>query len=207
MTWPCFAMAFAAALAGIGNAGAQVYPSHSVTIIVPYPAGGPTDTLARILGERMRTSLGQLVIIQNVTGAGASIGVGRAVQAAPDGYTLSLGNWSSHVGSGAIYPVQWNALTDLEPVSLISATPMMIVGRNTLPANDAQELIAWLKANPNKASVATVGAGSAAHICAHHFQQKTGTRFQFVPYRGGAPAIQDLVGGRSICSAPRHRKL
>ena len=189
-------MTFAVALAGIGSASAQVYPSHPVTIIVPFPAGGPTDTLARILGDRMRTSLDQPIIIQNVTGAGASIGVGRAVQAAPDGYTLSLGNWTSHVGSGAIYPVQWNVLTDLEPVSLVSATPMMIVGRNTLPAHGAKELIDWLKANPSKASVATIGPGSGAHICAHHFQQKTGTRFQFVPYRGSAPVMQDLVGGQ-----------
>jgi tripartite-type tricarboxylate transporter receptor subunit TctC len=190
------AVALAATLGSVAGAHGQAYPSRPVTIIVPFPAGGPNDTLARILAERMRTSLGQTVIVETVTGAGASIGVGRAAQSAPDGYTLSIGNWTSHVGAGAMYPVAHDALLELQPVALISATPLMIVGRNTLPPKDAKELIAWLKANPGKASVATVGAGSGAHVCSLYFQQKTGTSFELVPYRGGAPVMQDLVAGQ-----------
>jgi tripartite-type tricarboxylate transporter receptor subunit TctC len=188
------ALAFAAALGA--SAYAQTYPSRPVTLIVPFPAGGPTDTLARILSEPMRKSLGQQVVIENVTGAGASIGVGRAAQAAADGYTLSIGNWTSHVGAGAMYPLAHDALLELQPVSLISATPLMIVGKNALPPKDAKGLIAWLKTNPGKASAATVGAGSAAHVCLLYFQQKTGTSVQLVPYRGGAPVMQDLVAGQ-----------
>jgi tripartite-type tricarboxylate transporter receptor subunit TctC len=175
---------------------AQQYPSRAITIVVPFPAGGPTDTLARILGERMRVALGQTIVIENVTGAGASIGVTRAVQSAPDGYTLSIGNWTSHVGSGAMYPVSWDVLKDLAPVSLLTATPLLIVGKNAIPAKDGKELIAWLKANPDKASAATVGAGSAAHVCEVYFMQHTGTRFAVVPYRGGAPAMQDIIAGQ-----------
>ncbi|MEA2961702.1 MAG: hypothetical protein QOI46_1800 [Alphaproteobacteria bacterium] len=175
---------------------AQAYPSHPITIIVPFPAGGPSDTLARILGERMRISLGQPVVVETVTGAGASIGVVRAAQSAPDGYTLSIGNWTSHVGAGAMYPAAHDALLDLQPIARISATPLMIVGKNALPPQSAGELIAWLKANPGKASAATVGAGSGAHVCLLYFAQKTGTDFQLVPYRGGAPVMQDLVAGQ-----------
>jgi len=188
----------AALLAGlqVGSATAQDYPSHPITIIVPFPAGGPTDTLARILSERMRVSLGQPVVIENVTGAGASIGATRGAQAAPDGYTLSIGNWTSHVGSGAMYRLPFDLLTDLEPISRLTAAPMMIVGKNAVPANNAKELIAWLKANSDKATMATIGAGSAAHVCGVYFQDKIGTRVQFVPYRGGAPVMQDLVAGQ-----------
>ena len=153
---------------------------------MPFPAGGPTDTLGRILSDRMRVSLGQTIIVENITGAGATIGVGRAVNSAPDGYTLSIGNWTSHVGSAALYPVQYDVLRDFVPVSPSPRLPMIIVGKNALPANDAKELIAWLKANPDKASMVSIGSGSAAHICGLYFQDKTGTRFQFVPYRGGA---------------------
>jgi tripartite-type tricarboxylate transporter receptor subunit TctC len=190
------ATAIALAVGGAPAGAAQSYPSHPITIIVPFPAGGPTDTLARLLGERMRVSLGQPVIIETVTGAGASIGVARAAQAAPDGYTLSIGNWTSHVGAGAMYPAVHDVVLEMQPVSRISATPLMIVGKNALPPKTAQELIAWLKANPGKASAATVGAGSGAHICVLYFQQKTGTDFQLVPYRGGAPVMQDLVAGQ-----------
>jgi tripartite-type tricarboxylate transporter receptor subunit TctC len=175
---------------------AQAYPSRPITIIVPFPAGGPSDTLARILGERMRISLGQSVVVETVTGAGASLGVVRAAQSAPDGYTLSIGNWTSHVGAGAMYPAAHDALLDLQPIARISATPLMIVGKNALPPQSARELIAWLKANPGKASAATVGAGSGAHVCLLYFAQKTGTSFQLVPYRGGAPVMQDLIAGQ-----------
>jgi len=191
------AAAVAAMLVALPGPGhAQQYPARAITLIVPFPAGGPTDTLARILGERMRVALGQTIVIENVTGAGASIGVTRAVQATADGYTLSIGNWTSHVGAGAMYPVSWDALKDLAPVSLLTATPLLIVGKNGIPAKDGKELIAWLKANPNKASAATVGAGSAAHVCEVYFMQETGTRFQVVPYRGGAPAMQDIIAGQ-----------
>jgi tripartite-type tricarboxylate transporter receptor subunit TctC len=185
-----------AVVCGSSAAQAQGYPSRPITMIVPFPAGGPTDTLGRIISDGMRPSLGQTVVIENVTGAGSTIGVGRAAQAAPDGYTLSLGNWTSHVGSGALYSIQYDLLRDFEPISLLTFAPMLIVGKNQLPAKDAKELIAWLKANPDKASAATVGAGSAAHVCGLYFQDKTGTSFQFVPYRGGAPAMQDLVAGQ-----------
>ena len=194
------AVAFAAALgctfACIVGALAQDYPSHPITMVVPFPAGGPTDTLGRILSERMRVTLGQPIVIENVTGAGSTIGVAHAAQAAPDGYTLSLGNWTSFVGSGALYRTSYDLLKDFEPVSLLTFAPMLIVGKNALPVNDAKALIAWLKANPDTASAATVGAGSAAHVCGLYFQDRTNTRFQFVPYRGGAPAMQDLVGGQ-----------
>ena len=194
------AVAFAAALgctfACIVGALAQDYPSHPITMVVPFPAGGPTDTLGRILSERMRVTLGQPIVIENVTGAGSTIGVAHAAQAAPDGYTLSLGNWTSFVGSGALYRTSYDLLKDFEPVSLLTFAPMLIVGKNALPVNNANELIAWLKANPDTASAATVGAGSAAHVCGLYFQDRTNTRFQFVPYRGGAPAMQDLVGGQ-----------
>ncbi len=195
------AVVFAAALgladlACVIGAPAQDYPSHPISMIVPFAAGGPTDTLGRILGERMRVSLGQPIVIENVTGAGSTLGVARAAQAAPDGYTLALGNWTSFVGSGALYRTPYDLLKDFEPVSLLTFAPMIIVGKTALPAKDAKELIAWLKANPDHASAATVGAGSAAHVCGLYFQDQTKTRFQFVPYRGGAPAMQDLVGGQ-----------
>jgi tripartite-type tricarboxylate transporter receptor subunit TctC len=178
------------------SARAQPYPSHPVTLIVPFPAGGPTDTLARILSERMRITLGQPIIIETVTGAGASIGVVRAAKSAPDGYTVLLGNWTSNVGAGVMYPAAHEAILELRPVSMISATPLMIVGKTTLAPKDAKALIAWLKANPGKVSAATVGAGSAAHVCLVYFQQNTGTSFALVPYRGGAPVMQDLVAGQ-----------
>jgi tripartite-type tricarboxylate transporter receptor subunit TctC len=190
------AVAAALALAVSCGASAEPFPSRPLTIIVPFPAGGPTDTLARILSERMRVSLGQPVIIESVTGAGASIGVARAAQAAPDGTTVILGNWTSHVGAGAMYAAAHDAILEMAPISMISATPLMIIGKSALPSKDARELIAWLKANPGQASAATVGAGSAAHVCLLYFQQKTGTSFQLVPYRGGAPVMQDLVAGQ-----------
>jgi tripartite-type tricarboxylate transporter receptor subunit TctC len=185
-------IALALAVAFAAGARAESYPSHPLSLIVPFPAGGPTDTLARILAERMRVSLGQPIVIENVTGAGATIGVGRAIHADPDGYTLSIGNWTSHVGSGAMYPLQFDLLKDFAPVSLLTDAPLLIVGKNALPAKNAKELIAWLKSGQT-ATMATVGAGSAAHVCGLYVQDKAKVHFQFVPYRGGAPAMQDLV--------------
>jgi tripartite-type tricarboxylate transporter receptor subunit TctC len=185
-----------AAVLQITGATAQTYPARPITMVVPFPPGGATDTLTRILADHMRTSLGQPVVVESAGGAGGSIGVGRVARAAADGYTLSLGNWASHVGSGAIYPAAHDLRTDLVPISLIANSPLWVVTRKTLPAKDLKELIEWLKANPDKAAAATVGPGSGSHLCGLYFQSNTGTRFQFVPYRGGAPAMQDLTAGQ-----------
>jgi len=169
----------AAALPAVSRgARAQTYPSRPLTIVVPFAAGGATDVIARIVAERMRVSLGQPVIIENVTGANGSIGVGRAARATPDGYTISIGHWSTHVVNGAIYALQYDVLTDFEPISLITSNPQLIVAKNTMPANDLKGLIAWLKANPDKASQGTAGAGSTAHLGGVFFQKETATRFQ-----------------------------
>jgi tripartite-type tricarboxylate transporter receptor subunit TctC len=185
-----------AMLAGVGAAAAQPYPSRPVVMVVPYGAGGPTDTVARILGEGMRTSLGQQVVIENVTGASGTIGVGRVVRAAPDGYTVSIGNWSTHVVNGAIFALQYDLLKDLEPVARLSSNPYVVVGRKGLPAADLKELVAWLKANPDSATEGTAGPGSGQHVSGVYFQSITGARFKFVPYRAGSSEImRDLVGG------------
>jgi tripartite-type tricarboxylate transporter receptor subunit TctC len=190
------ALAFAGALISAERPGAQAYPSHPITIVVGYPAGGPTDTIARILAQRMSEPLGQSIIIENVSGANGGIGAGRVARAPPDGYTLSLANWNNAVANGAVYPLKYDLETDFAPVALLTSAPLWIVARPTFPANNLAELIAWLTANPGKASAATVGAGSAAHVSGIYFQDRTATSFQFVPYRGGAPAVQDLVAGQ-----------
>jgi tripartite-type tricarboxylate transporter receptor subunit TctC len=177
-------------------AGAQSYPSRPITMVVPFAAGGPTDAVGRNLAERMRATLGQSVIIENVAGAGGTIGVGRVARAAPDGYTLILGLLSTDVVNGAIYRLQYDLITDFEPVALISRElGTVVTARKDLPAKDLRELIAWLKANPDKASFATAGVGSPPHIGGVLFQNLTGARFQFVHYRGDAPAVQDLMAG------------
>lgn len=184
------------ALAGVVVADAQTYPAKPITIVVPFAAGGPSDALARILGDRMKATLGQSFLVENVTGAGGSIGVGRAVRAAPDGYTISFGHLGTHVFNGAIYPLQYDMLTDLDPVVLLPSNPMVVVSRNTLPAKTLQELIAWLRANQDKATAGTAGAGSGSHIGGVYLQTLTNLRFQFVPYRGTGPALTDLVAGQ-----------
>ena len=190
------ACAFAPTLGSVGTASAQVYPSRPITMIVSYAAGGSSDVLGRILAEGMRARIGQPVIIENVAGASGSIGVGRVARAAPDGYTVSLGNWSTHVVNGAIYALQYDVLKDFVPVALLSKNPVLIVAKNSIPANDLKGFIAWLKANPDKASAGTAGAGSPQHVSGLLFQNITGTRFQFVPYRSGALAMQDLLSGQ-----------
>jgi tripartite-type tricarboxylate transporter receptor subunit TctC len=175
---------------------AQAYPSRAITMVVPFPAGGPTDVLARIVAARMKDVLGQSVVVDNVSGAGGTIAVGKVVRSAPDGYTLSIGQLTSHVMSGAAYVTNVDLLKDLEPVALLTTAPLWVIGRNTLPATSLQDVVAWLKANPDKASVATIGTGSPAHVWAVFFQEQTGTHFQLVPYRGAAPAIQDMIAGR-----------
>jgi tripartite-type tricarboxylate transporter receptor subunit TctC len=178
-------------------ATAEAFPSRPITIIVPFAAGGPTDAVGRHLAERMRATLGQTVIIENVTGAGGTVGVGRVVRAAPDGYTLSLGIWSTHVVNGAVYTLPYDLVRDFEPVALISRElGMVLTAKNSMPAKDLRELIAYLKANPNKLSVGTAGVGSPPHVAAVLFQNLTGTRFQIVHYRGAAPAAQDLLAGQ-----------
>jgi tripartite-type tricarboxylate transporter receptor subunit TctC len=174
---------------------AQAYPSRPLTMVVPYPAGGPTDAVARILAEGLRAPLGQPVVIENISGAGGSLGLRRVARAAADGYTLSIGQLNSHVFSGVIYGAQYDVLTDFEPVALLTTNPLMFAARTDLPAKDMKGLIAWLKANPDKATYGTIGNGSPTHVWGIHFQNKTGTRFQFVPYRGAAPAVHDMLAG------------
>jgi tripartite-type tricarboxylate transporter receptor subunit TctC len=169
-------------------ARAQTYPTHPVTIMVGYPPGGPTDSIARILAQRMSRPLGQSVIIENVSGANGSFAVGRAARAAPDGYTLSLSNWNNAVANGAVYALKYDLVADFTPVALLTSAPLWILSRPTFPASNLADLIAWLKANPGLASAATVGAGSAAHVSGLYFQDRTATSFQFIPYRGGAPS-------------------
>jgi tripartite-type tricarboxylate transporter receptor subunit TctC len=187
----------AAALSAVSRiVQAQAYPTRPITMVVPLAAGGPTDVIGRVVAEGMRASLGQPIIIENVTGAGGSIGVGRVVRAAPDGYTISIGQWGTHVTNGAIYALPYDLLNDLTPLAWIATGTPLIVSSNTFPAKDLRELIAWLKANPDKALQGTAGAGSPQHIAGIYFQKETATRFQFVPYRGVAPAMQDLIAGQ-----------
>jgi tripartite-type tricarboxylate transporter receptor subunit TctC len=162
-------------------------------LVAPFPAGGPVDLIARILGEHIRSSLGQPVLVENVVGAAGSIGVGRVARAAPNGYTLLVGQWSTHVANAAIYKLQYDTLADFQPIALLSSNPGLIVGRKSLPANNLKELIAWLKANPEKATQGTPGVGGFGHIGGVFFQSVTGTKHQFVPYRGAAPMMQGLL--------------
>jgi tripartite-type tricarboxylate transporter receptor subunit TctC len=193
--WPVMMMAAILGLASAGAAAAQSYPTRAITMIVPFPAGGATDTLARFLAEQMRGILGQPVIIENVAGAAGSLGVGRAVRSAGDGYTLSIGTSTTHMLTGGLYALPFDLLTDLEPIIEIGSEPLLIVGRRDLPADDLKELIAWLKANPDKATEGIAGVGATGHLTGIAFQKETGTKFQFVPYRGNAPAMQDLLAG------------
>jgi tripartite-type tricarboxylate transporter receptor subunit TctC len=185
------------ALLSFGSAArADNFPSRPITIIVPFAAGGPSDAMARMLAERMKHTLGQAVLIENVTGAGGSIGVGRAAHAAPDGYTISYGHLGTHVCNGAIYKLSYDLVDDLEPVALLPSNPMIIVSRNDVPAKSLAELLAWLKSRPMPATAGTAGAGSGSHIAGLYFEQVSGVKLQFVPYRGTAPALSDLVGGQ-----------
>jgi tripartite-type tricarboxylate transporter receptor subunit TctC len=177
-------------------APAQTYPTKPITLVVPFAAGGPTDIVGRMLAERMKTPLGQPIIVENVGGAAGSIAVGRVARAPSDGYTLSLGLWGTHVINGAIYDLPYHVLNDFAPIGMLAVNPAIIVTKKEIPADDLRALIAWLKANPDRASQGTSGVGSAGHVAGVFFQRMTGTRFQFVPYRGLAPAMQDLVAGQ-----------
>jgi tripartite-type tricarboxylate transporter receptor subunit TctC len=189
-------LAFVLSLAAAAPALAQSWPTRPVTIVVPFAPGGPTDVIARLVAQPMAASLGQPVIVENLAGANGNIGVGKVARAAPDGYTLSIGHWSTHVVNGAVYKLSHDVLKDFDPISPISTNAYLIVARNAVPATDLQGFIGWLKANPDKASEGTAGAGSPQHVGGIFFQNLTGTRFQFVPYRGAAPAMQDLLGGQ-----------
>ena len=187
----------AAALSAVSRvAKAQTYPSRPITMIVPFPPGGLADVIGRIAAEGMRASLSQSIIIENVGGANGSIGTGRVARTAPDGYTLVLGIWNTHVGNAATYALQYDVVKDFAPIALLADAPLLLVAKKAIPANDLKELIAWLKANPDKASMGTVGAGSPGHLLGLLLQQETGTRFGLVAYRGAAPQTQDLVAGQ-----------
>ncbi len=181
---------------GGGMAQAENFPSHPITVIVPFAAGGPSDAMMRILGERMKTTLGEAILVENVTGAGGSIGVGRAVRSPPDGYTLSFGHLGTHVANGAVYKLGYDLVADLEPVVLLPSNPMIIVSKNAVPAKSLSELLAWLRSLTTPAAAGTAGAGSGSHIAGLYFESVTGIKLQYVPYRGTAPAMNDLVAGQ-----------
>lgn len=176
------------------GARAEAYPSRPITMVVPFPPGGPNDVIGRIMAEAMRTSLGQDINIDNVAGSAGSIGTGRLAAAAGDGYTIGMGYWGTHVANGALYSLAYDVVNDFEPISLLVQSPLLVAAKKTVPANDLTELLGWLKANPNKVSAAVPGSGS--HIMSVFFQKETGTQFRLVPYRGAGPAIEDLVQGR-----------
>src|SRR6185295_2793326 len=189
------AASIVAVLIASPNAQAEGYPARPIALIVPYSAGGPADTLGRVLGEAMRAWLGQPIVIENVGGANGSIAVGRVARAAPDGYTVSLGLWNTHVSNSALYDLKYDVVHDFEPIALVASLPLMIAARKGMPAKDLQELVAWLRANPGKATQGSAGAGSMGHLAGVHFQNTTGTHILHVPYRGSAPAMQDLIAG------------
>jgi tripartite-type tricarboxylate transporter receptor subunit TctC len=190
-----FAGAAVAAHALSRVAAAQVYPSRPITLIVPYPAGGPVDAAARVLVERMRRALGQTIIIENIGGAEGSIGTGRVARSPPDGYTIELGNLATHVLNAALYSLSYDMFNDFAPIAMLGSTPYVLFARKTMQANNLNELIAWLKANSDRASVGHP-ASSVVKLVEVVFQKQTGTKFTVVPYRGAAPAMQDLVAGQ-----------
>jgi tripartite-type tricarboxylate transporter receptor subunit TctC len=188
--------AFVALMTFGGSALANNFPTRPITIVVPFAAGGPSDVMARILAERMKMTLGQTILVENVTGAGGSIGVGRALRSSPDGYTISFGHLGTHVANGAVYKLGYDLVTDLEPVVLLPSNPMIVVSKNAVPAKSLKELIAWLKAKASPATAGTAGAGSGSHIAGLYFENVTGIKLQYVPYRGTGPAMNDLVAGQ-----------
>ena len=190
------AAVLAALLAGTGAAAAQAYPTRQITKIVPLATGGSTDVIARIVAEGMRPTLGQPVVVENVTGAGGTIGVGRAARAAPDGYTINLGQWGTNMANGAIYPLQYDVIGDFEPVALIASQPFLIDSRKNLPVDDLKGLIAWIKANPDRVSEGNSGIGTPSHVAGILLQNTLGLRWQMVPYRSAGLSMQDLIAGQ-----------
>jgi tripartite-type tricarboxylate transporter receptor subunit TctC len=198
-------LAAATFIACVGSsATAQVYPSRPISIIVPYPPGGPVDTVARVVTDHMRASLGQPFVVENVSGAGGSIAVGRVARAAPNGYTIGIGDVGTYVLNGAVYPLPYDLLTEFEPVALLVSSPLLVLARNTMPAKDLKELIAWLKANHDKVSQGYIGSGTLSHLCGLYMQTTIAAQWTFVPYRGAAPAMQDLASAQIdvMCAAP-----
>jgi tripartite-type tricarboxylate transporter receptor subunit TctC len=191
-----FALALVASLCGSTMAQAQTYPSRPITLLSGFPPGGPTDALARLLADAMGRTLGQAVVVETVSGASGTIAAGRVVHAAPDGYTIGIGNWSSHIGSPAVYNLDYDVQKDLQPISLLAYSPLWILGKEALPPTNATELISWLKARNGPTTFGTVGTGSAAQLAAVSFANAIGAKFQYVPYRGAGPAIQDLLSGQ-----------
>lgn len=194
---PCLyiALALAAAAGPLNEVAAQPYPTRPIVMVVPVPAGGPTDAIARILTGYMAQPLGQPVVIENVPGAGGSVGSAQVARATPDGYRIGIGLLGTHVMNGAIYKLTYDLLKDFEPVAMVASSPQLIVSRNAVPARDLKELIAWVKANQEKVSISTAGIGTAGHISAVYLQNVTGSKPLIVHYRGGAPALQDLLAG------------
>ena len=174
---------------------AQGFPTRPLLMVVPFAAGGPTDTLARIMAERMGRALKQTMVVENTVGAAGTIGVGRVARANPDGYTVGIGHWSTHVVNGAIYALPYDLLKDFEPVALIASNPQILVTKNAVPAQDLRELVTWVKANQERISVGTAGIGAASHVTGVYFQTATNTKLQFVPYKGTGPALLDLMAG------------
>ena len=189
-------LALVTSLGSLPSANAQAYPARAITMVVGFAAGGPTDVLARIMAERMGRALGQTVVVENTSGAAGSIGVGRVVRSAPDGYTLSIGHWSTHVVNGAVYPLPYDLLKDLDPVAMIASNPQMLVSKIAVPAGNLKDLVTWVKANEDKVTVGTAGVGAASHIGGIYFQNLIGAKLQFIPYRGSAPAQQALLAGQ-----------
>jgi tripartite-type tricarboxylate transporter receptor subunit TctC len=190
------AMAAMAVLFGAAAGSADDYPSRPITMMVGFPPGGPTDALARLVGNGMEKTLHQPIVVETAAGASGTIATARVAHAAPDGYTIGIGNWTSHVGAPAVLQLNYNVQTDLQPISLLAASPLLILGKNAIPPKNAHELIAWLKTRTQPTTFGTVGAGSAGHLCGLLFAQKTGAQFQYVPYHGAAPAITDLLSGQ-----------
>ncbi len=175
---------------------AEKFPTHPITIVVPFSAGGPSDAMMRILGERMKVTLGEAFLVENTTGAGGSIGVGRVVHSPPDGYTIGFGHLGTHVANGAIYKLNYDLVTDLEPIVLLPSNPMIVVSKNAVPAKTLPELIGWLKSRPQPATAGTAGAGSGTHVAGLGFEAAANVKLQYVPYRGAGPALNDLVAGQ-----------
>lgn len=175
---------------------AETYPARPITLIVPFAPGALNDIVARLLSNGMTASLGQPVVVENVAGADGTIATNRVVRATADGYTLIIGNWNTQVANRLIYSLSYDMVKDFEPVMLLPSAPMVLIVKKSVPANNLQEFIAWLKANPDKASMGTAGVGSPPHILALLFREQTGTRFSMIPYRGAGPAMLDVVGGQ-----------
>jgi tripartite-type tricarboxylate transporter receptor subunit TctC len=175
---------------------AEKFPTRPITVVVPFAAGGPSDAMMRILGERMKVTLGETILVENTTGAGGSIGVGRVVHSPPDGYTIGFGHLGTHVANGAIYKLNYDLVADLEPIVLLPSNPMIVVSKNAVPAKTLPELLSWLKSRPQPAAAGTAGAGSASHVAGLAFEKASGVKLQYVPYRGTGPAMNDLVAGQ-----------